>query len=112
MVAYSKVINGITKFVDSEIINKLVGAPRWIIGTISGVALKKANNLYVGLKNNVWIKSMELVNEKDEIDVELIYEELKKQAQKGSIFINIPMAGELTLNEQDVDKLYSFIMGG
>lgn len=112
MVAYSKVLNGVTRFVDDEIINKLIGMPRWVLGTLSGVALTRANNIYVGLKNNVWIKSMELVNDKDEIDVELIYKELKKQAQKGSILVNIPMAGSLTLNEQDVDKLYSFIMGG
>jgi hypothetical protein len=55
---------------------------------------------------------MEIINDKDEIDIELIYREIKKQAQKSAVTVDIPLAGTLTLNEQDVDKLYGMIMGG
>lgn len=112
MVPYTKVINGITRYIDEEVVNKLTGAPRWIIGTGAGIMMNKATDVFNGIKNNALIKSMALVNEKDEIDIELIYRELKKQAQKSAVTLNIPMAGVLTLNEQDVDKLYGFITGG
>lgn len=112
MVPYIKVINGITRYIDEEVVNKLTGAPRWIIGAGAGIMMSKATDVFNGLKNNTLIKSMGLINEKDEVDIELIYKELKKQAQKSPVTLNIPMAGVLTLNEQDVDKMYNFIMGG
>ena len=45
-----------------------------------------------------------------EIDVDKIYREFKKQASKTDITLNIPMLGELTLNERDLDKLYNYII--
>lgn len=112
MVPYTKVINGITRYIDEEIVNKLTGAQKWIIGTGAGIMLTKATDIFNALKNNVMIKNMGIINENDEVDVELIYKELKKQAQKGAVTIDIPMLGALTLNEQDVDKLYNKIIGG
>lgn len=111
MVAYTKLINGLSKYVDEEIVNKLTGYQKWVIGAGAGIMLNKATNVFNGIKNNPLIKSMEIINEKDEIDIELIYRELKKQAQKGAVTVEVPMAGALTLNEQDVDKLYSMIVG-
>lgn len=111
MVAYTKLINGLSKYVDEEIVNKLTGYQKWVIGAGAGIMLNKATNVFNTLKNNPLIKSMEIINEKDEIDIELIYRELKKQAQKGAVTVEVPMAGVLTLNEQDVDKIYSMIVG-
>lgn len=112
MVPYNKVINGITKYIDEEIVNKLTGAQKWIIGTGAGIILMKATDVFNAIKNNPIIKTMGIINANDEVDVELIYKELKKQAQKGAITFDVPMVGALTLNEQDVDKLYNKIMGG
>lgn len=112
MVPYTKVINGLSKYIDDEIVNKLAGYQRWVIGTGLGVMLNKATNIFENIKNIPLIKSMELINEKDEVDIELIYKELKKQAQKTAVTFEVPLAGPLTLNEQDVDKLYNMIMGG
>ena len=112
MVPYTKVINGITRYIDEEIINKLTGASKWVVGTSVGIIMTKAQNVYANLKNNALIKSMEIINDKDEIDIELIYKELKKQAEKTPMNLNIPMVGVFTLNSQDVDKMYNFIVGG
>ena len=35
-----------------------------------------------------------------------------KQAQRGAITFDVPLMGALTLNAADVDKLYSYIVGG
>jgi hypothetical protein len=112
MIAYSKVINGITKYIDDEIVNKLVGLQKWAVGTAAGIMLTKGTEIFNGLKTSPLIKSMGIINGNDEIDVELIYKELKKQAQKGAVTFDIPLLGALTLNEQDVDKLYNKIIGG
>lgn len=112
MVPYNKVINGITRYIDDEIVNKLTGPQRWIIGTGAGIMLMKSADIFNALKNNSIVKTMGIINANDEVDVELIYKELKKQAQKSAVTFDVPMIGALTLNEQDVDKLYNKIMGG
>lgn len=112
MVPYTKVIAGIDKFLDEEIISKLASTQKWVIGTGAKIMLNNATNIFNELKNHTFVKSLGIINEKDEIDVGLIYKELKKQAQKGAMTIDVPLAGTLTLTEQDVDKLYNFIIGG
>ena len=39
------------------------------------------------------------------------YEELLKQARKSPVTFNLPMLGNVTLNESDVQKLYRDIVG-
>ena len=112
MIPYTKVINGITRYIDDEIVNKLAGLQKWAVGTAAGIMLAKGTDMFNGLKTSPLIKSMGIINENDEVDVELIYRELKKQAQKGAVTFDIPLLGALTLNEQDVDKLYNKIIGG
>ena len=112
MVPYTKVINGITKYMYDEIINKLAGLQKWAVGTAAEIMLAKSTTIFNGFKTSPFIKSLGIINENDEVDVELIYRELKKQAQKGAVTFDIPLLGALTLNEQDVDKLYNKIIGG
>lgn len=112
MVPYTKVISGISRYIDEEIVNKLTGYQKWVVGAGAGIMLTKATNIFNNLKINPIIKQMELINDKDEVDIETIYREIKKQAQKSAVTVDIPLVGTLTLNEQDVDKLYSMIMGG
>lgn len=111
MIPYTKVISGVSRYIDEEIVTKLTGYQKWVVGAGAGIMLNKSTNVFNSLKANSIIKQMELINEKDEIDVETIYRELKKQAQKSAVTVEIPFSGTLTLNEQDVDKLYSMIVG-
>ena len=108
MVTYEQVINGLTKFIDNEIISQLSGNQKILLGIGAGVALRKGENLYNGLKNNSMIKMLGIINE-DKIDIETLYEEAKKQATKEVIRVEIPMIGTLKLNEEDIMKLYNYI---
>lgn len=108
MVTYEQVINGLTKFIDNEIISQLSGNQKILLGIGAGVALRKGENIYNGLKNNSMIKMLGIINE-DKIDIETLYEEAKKQATKEVIRVEIPMIGTLKLNEDDIEKLYGYI---
>jgi hypothetical protein len=48
--------------------------------------------------------------EGNDIDVDSIYKELKRQAAKGDVKISIPMIGDIRLSERDVDSLYGYIV--
>lgn len=103
------VINGLTKFIDNEILVKITGWQKWVIGAGAGMALSKSTNLFNEIKNNPMVKSLGVINNDDLIDVDTLYKELRKQAQKGAITFDVPMMGALTLNEHDVEKLYMYI---
>ena len=112
MITYNKFISGLTQYIDVEIVGKLVGYPKWIFGTLAGVALSKATNIFNTLKENEMIKMLEIIDKDDNIDIDTLYTELKKQAHKGAITFDVPMLGSLTLTETDVDKVFHYMKNG
>ena len=111
MVTYVQLINGLSRYIDNEIINKLTGNSKILLGIGSGIALKKGENIYKLLQENSIIKMLDLIDKDGNIDIETIFEELRKQARKQSIEIDIPIIGILKLNEEDITKLQTFVKG-
>ena len=108
MYNYEQVINGLTKYIDHEIVNKVPGWKRWLLGSGIGIMLSNAEEVFNTLKDNEFVKMLNLIDD-NKINVDIIYKELKKQAEKGSANIELPMIGSFILNTQDVDKLYDLI---
>ena len=109
MYSYDKVMNGLAKYVDTEIVSKVSGWKKWIVGSGIGMILSNADNVVEQLKNNEFVKLLNIIDEHSNVNVDAMYKELKRQAQKGSVNIELPMVGSFLLNEHDVDKLYNFI---
>ena len=112
MVTYNQVVNGMTKYIDQEIINKIQGWQRWALGAGAGIMMTKGANMFNALKANPIIKMLDVIDENDMIDVDTIYTELRKQAEKGAATFDAPMIGTITLTKDDVDKLYHLIKEG
>ena len=109
MYDYNKVINGIAKYIDTEIVDKILGWKKWVVGSGLGLALSNSTNVFNQLKNNEFVKMLNIIDKDNKIDVDKIYKELKKQAKKSSITFELPMVGSITLNDQDIEKLYELI---
>lgn len=109
MYNYNNVMNGVTKYIDNEIVSKLNDWRGWVLGGALGISLSKFDTVFEELKKNGFVKMLGVV-QGDMVDVDTIYKELKKQASKGSITFSIPMIGALTLSDKDVDALYRYII--
>lgn len=109
MYEYYKVINGIVKYIDNEIINKISGWKKWIVGSVMTISMSNTTELFNQLKTNDFVKGLGLIDDKDRVNVDAIYNAVKKQASKSSVTFDVPMLGALTLNEYDVDKIYELI---
>jgi predicted small secreted protein len=109
MYEYNKVINGIAKYIDYEIVEKISGWKKWVVGSGIGIALSNTTGIFNQIKNNEFVKILNVIDKDDRINVDKIYKEMKKQAKKSSVTFDVPMLGPITLNEQDVDKIYDFI---
>lgn len=109
MYNYSQVISGIAKYIDTEIVNKIVGWKKWVVGSGIGLALSNTTEVFNQLKNNEFVKMLGVIDKEDKIDVDKIYKEMKKQAKKSAVTFDMPMIGAITLNEQDLDRMYELI---
>ena len=112
MVTYNQVVNGMAKYIDQEIINKIQGWQRWALGAGAGIMMNKGTNIFNSLKMHPVVQMLEVIDENDMIDIDTIYGEIRKQAEKGSATVEIPMVGSITLTKDDVDKLYRLIKEG
>ena len=109
MVHYKQAIDGITRYIDSEIVPKMDGLQKWIFGTGASIAMRKADEMFHQFKDHQLLKALDLVKGED-INIELIYEELIKQANQSAVKIEIPLLGTLSLNKDDIEKMYRIIM--
>lgn len=113
MVTLSQVQNGLVKYLDTEIMPQINGWQKWVFGAAMSVSLSKAANILNELKENAFIKMLDIIDENDKIDIDTIYQEFRKQAQKGPVTFNVPIVNlPLTLNSADIDKMYQLIKGG
>lgn len=105
----NKVINGVIKYIDNELLNKIEGWQKWAFGIVSGLAIKNANNIFEKLKNNPFISSLGIIDEENNIDIDEIYGLAINEARKSSINVSIPMLGSINFDDTDVTKLYNYI---
>lgn len=111
MVHRSKVINGLIAYIDEEIVAKMAGGWKaWAVGATASLAASRADTLIDKLSQHPFVQTLGLMDGEN-IDIDVIYTELRKQAQKGTATVDIPLVGSVTFGVQDVETLYRRIMG-
>lgn len=112
MVHYTKVVNGLIKYIESDILAQLNGSlGAWGASIVIGLAAKRIEQVYHDLVNNAMIKALG-VTDGEMINVEAIYAEALKAAQKGSATVAMPFVGPVTFKVTDVEAAYRYIIGG
>ena len=112
MVTLMQVANGLQKYIEAEILPMVTDWRKWVLGAGASVALSKSGEIFTKLKANPMIAALGVIDSEDRIDIERLHREFAKQAQKGAITLDVPLLGPVTLNAQDVDRLYQYIIGG
>ena len=110
MVHKSKVVHGIAAYIDNEIVAQLSGSWKaWVFGGVAGLYLARVDSVITHLSNQPMIKALGVIDGEN-VDVDAIITELRKQAAKGKMTIDIPVLGPVTFGADDVDKLHRYIM--
>ncbi len=112
MVSFNQIIQGLLRYIDAEILPKISGIQKWAAGVAANLAVNNSMQIFHNLKNNQYVKMLNIIDDHDQVNLDILYTEFKKQAQKGPIVMDFPMIGSFTFNEMDVNKLYSYIQGG
>ena len=106
----SQVQNGLTKYLDAEFMQKLNGLQKWLFGAAASMLLANFGKTFNALKTNPIISVMGVIDAEDRLDIDEVYRYFKAEARKSPASFELPGIGMVTLTEQDVDKLYGYIV--
>lgn len=109
MATLAQVKAGAAAYIEQEIIAKIGGWQKWVAGAVVARTLDRADTIVDALRQNPAVQMLGIIDSDGNIDVDALYTEFKRQAQRGAISFDVPMIGRLTLNESDVDKIYNSI---
>ena len=109
MITYSQFVDGLAKFIDSEIIPKMTGFKKLAFGVGSGIAIKRSEEMFTLIKDNKLIHTLGIIDEANNINIDLLVDEIKERMGNEIYKIDIPMIGTISLDVTDLNKLYSLI---
>lgn len=110
MVRVEQIQRGVARYIDEEFTNKLSGWQKWVFGASAAMFLENFSATTQQLQTNPVVKTLGVFDESGNIDVEKLYRYFKKQAERGPTSFSAPILGTVTMNAQDIDKLYTHIM--
>lgn len=106
-----QVVNGIIKYADAEVINKLPTSGKWIVGTGIGLASNKVANVIEVLKENAVVRMLGIIDDSGCIDVDALTASMKASADKyGKLTVEVPLVGRMSFTASDIDTLRNHIL--
>lgn len=111
MIHYSRVIQGILLYIQNEMSGKLAGSWKaWALNIIAGMAATRAEAMFGELAKHPAVVALGLI-EGENVNIDAIMPELRKQAQNSSATIPLPVLGPYTVGIADVNALERYIRG-
>lgn len=109
---FEKVLNGVVKFLNKEIISKMNSWQEMIARVGVARMINNAEGIKTMLTQNPFLKTFAIADESANIDVDGLICDIKSVIrEKGKVEINLPMFGKFVFTEPDVDTLHSYIRG-
>lgn len=112
MVSVNKIEQGVANYLDGELMPQLQGngVEKVLVGTAASLFIRRSGAIIESYKDNKLVQMLGIMDEKGNVDVDTLAEEVKKNIPKDGIKIDVPIVGTLTFHKEDVDKLYDYIM--
>ena len=111
MISLVQAQSGLAKYVDRELVPHLTGFKKIGLAAYSALAANNAGELIVKYKDHPAVAVTHIIgNDGCEIDIDALHKAVYPQfAQRQTI--SIPFIGDLTLDQNDIDKLYRYMKG-
>jgi hypothetical protein len=112
MVSLNQIQNGLVRYIDNELCPMLSGWKKWTFGAVSALWLGNTTEIFNKAKGNAVVQMLGVIDESDMVDIDKLYREFRKQAEKGAATFDLPVVGALTINKDDIERLYRYILEG
>lgn len=108
MVTIDQAMRGIVRFVDTEILphfptGKGIGA-----GIMIALIMDGGKERILALRENPVVQMMGVMDETGNINIDRLYNAARPKLEQ-KLPVSIPFIGDLTFDQNDVDKLYRYI---
>lgn len=109
---FSTVIDGISKYINNEIISGMNDLQEIMARIAIGRVLENHDKIKETLSSNGIILTLGIIDSDGYVDVDILLGEIKKEIErKGKLTISIPMFGKITFNPDDVDNIKQYVTG-
>lgn len=108
-VTMEQVVSGMGKYADQEIIAKVAGMRKWLVALAAPAVMITVSDTLI--KNKDMLVKAGYMTEDGMLDVDRIYNDALGVARKtGAVTEHLPVLGDVTFSEQDIEKLYLCIV--
>ena len=107
------VVEGINRYLNAELLNKLNDWQEIFARVIIGRFLENTDAIKEMLVSNGIFRSLGFIDAEGNIDIDAVLSSLKKEIErKERLTISLPLIGDLTFTSGDVDLLHRHIEEG
>ena len=112
MIHYSKLLNALSAYIESEIAGPINGTLKaWGVRIAAGVLRERAGKVLTALMQHPIAAALDIVDG-ELVDEELLFRLALDAAKKGNATVDVPVLGPVTFSERDVETLHRLIIGG
>jgi hypothetical protein len=111
-VTLNQIKQGFARYIDAEFTSKLQGFKKWVV-PLGAVAIITSKLDSLMTESNIeMLKSIGYVSDDGLFDVDEIFSDFIAIARaQGSVTENLPMLGDVTFSEKDIEALRRYIAG-
>lgn len=111
MISIQQALQGVSKYIDTEMLPHMTGAKKVGVGIYTALVLQNAAGAVEKFKTHPAIAMLNVIDSNNMLDVDALYKAafpLFAEKQR----VNVPIIGELVFDQSDVEKLYRYMKGG
>jgi hypothetical protein len=114
MVSVSQIKNGISRYVDCEMLPGMAetGYKKVLFVTGISILLSRIDVALDKLKDNTILKALDIFDKDGNVDIDIIVKELRKNVPQSGLRVELPFIGELVFYESDIGIVHNYIIGG
>jgi hypothetical protein len=109
---FEKVIDGLSRYIDAEIIPSMNDLQEFFARVLLGRFLSNEEYVKEIILSNGFLKTFGIIDSEGMVDVHTLVTDIRRElCKKEKITLDIPMFGKMTFVPSDVDVLYHTITG-
>lgn len=108
MATIEQVKNGLSAYIDSQILPKIDGYKRFGLTVYMYLAIDNISNKMIEILHSPSMSMLGIMDDENNIDIERLHN-AAYSSMRDNLDINIPVVGRFTFSRSDVDKLFDMI---
>lgn len=110
MVEVTNLVKGLRQWVDLDVLPKLTGLKKMALGGYVTLAADNAPAVVSRYLHHPMVEVLGVVGEGEQVDVDKLYNVFLPYFANGARqSMHIPLVGELYLDKNDLDKVYTYV---